>query len=61
MIIQNKPFSIVAALTIPSVIEGYKEKETVAKEILDQNKGSIDIRSELGKGTEVIIRIPAKK
>ncbi len=31
------------------------------KEILDQNKGSIDIRSELGKGTEVIIRIPAKK
>ena len=32
-----------------------------AKEILDQNKGSIDIRSELGKGTEVIIRIPAKK
>ena len=34
---------------------------SIAKEILDQNKGSIDIRSELGKGTEVIIRIPAKK
>ncbi len=34
---------------------------SIAKEILDQNKGSIDIKSELGKGTEVIIRIPAKK
>lgn len=34
---------------------------SIAKEILDQNKGSIDIRSELGKATEVIIRIPAKK
>ena len=34
---------------------------SIAKEILDQNKGSIDIRSELGKETEVIIRIPAKK
>ena len=34
---------------------------SIAKEILDQNKVSIDIRSELGKGTEVIIRIPAKK
>ena len=34
---------------------------SIAKEILDQNKGSIDIRSDLGKGTEVIIRIPAKK
>ena len=34
---------------------------SIAKEILDQNKGSIDIKSELGKGTEVIIRIPVKK
>ena len=34
---------------------------SIAKEIMDQNKGSIDIRSELGKGPEVIIRIPAKK
>ena len=34
---------------------------SIAKEILDQNNGSIDIKSELGKGTEVVIRIPTKK
>lgn len=34
---------------------------SIAKEILDQNAGSIDIKSELGKGTEVVIRIPTKK
>ena len=33
----------------------------IAKEILDQNDGSIDIKSEVGKGTEVVIRIPTKK
>ena len=32
----------------------------IAKEILDKNKGSIDIKSEVGKGTEVVIRIPTK-
>ena len=34
---------------------------SIAKEILDQNKGSIDIKSKVGKGTEVVIRIPTKK
>lgn len=34
---------------------------SIAKEILDKNKGSIDIKSEAGKGTEVVIRIPTKK
>ena len=34
---------------------------SIAKEILDKNKGSIDIKSKVGKGTEVVIRIPAKK
>ena len=33
----------------------------IAKDILDENKGSIDIKSEVGKGTEVVIRIPTKK
>lgn len=33
---------------------------SIAKEILDQNNGSIDIKSEKGKGTEVVIRIPTK-
>lgn len=33
---------------------------SIAKEILDQNNGSIDIKSEAGKGTEVVIRIPTK-
>jgi len=33
---------------------------SIAKEILNQNKGSIDIKSEVGKGTEVVIRIPTK-
>lgn len=31
---------------------------SIAKEILEQNDGRIDIKSELGKGTEVVIRIP---
>ena len=34
---------------------------SIAKEILNQNNGSIDIKSEVGKGTEVVIRIPTKK
>ena len=33
---------------------------SIAKEILDQNGGSIDIKSELGKGTEVVIKVPTK-
>ena len=33
---------------------------SIAKEILDQNGGSIDIKSKQGEGTEVVIRIPAK-
>ena len=33
---------------------------SIAKEILDKNNGSIDINSEKGKGTEVVIRIPTK-
>ncbi len=33
---------------------------SIAKEILNQNNGSIDIKSEAGKGTEVVIRIPTK-
>ena len=34
---------------------------SIAKEILDKNNGSINIKSELGKGTEVVIRIPVVK
>ena len=34
---------------------------SIAKEILDQNNGMIDIKSEPGKGTEVVIRIPTKQ
>ena len=34
---------------------------SIAKEIIEQNKGSINIKSTLGKGTEVVIRIPVKK
>ena len=33
----------------------------IAKEILEQNDGSIDIKSEVGKGTEVVIRVPTKQ
>ena len=33
----------------------------IAKEILDQNEGKINIKSEFGKGTEVVIRIPTKQ
>lgn len=32
----------------------------IAKEIIEQNNGSIDIKSEFGKGTEVVLRIPVK-
>ena len=31
---------------------------SIAKEILDKNDSKINIKSELGKGTEVVIRIP---
>ena len=34
---------------------------SIAKEIIEQNNGSIDIKSILGKGTEVVIRIPVDK
>ena len=34
---------------------------SIAKEILDQNKGKIDIKSEVGKGTEVVVRLPVKQ
>ena len=34
---------------------------SIAKEILDKNGGSIDIKSEAGKGTEVVVRIPTKQ
>lgn len=34
---------------------------SIAKEILDQNDSMIDIKSELEKGTEVVIRIPTKQ
>lgn len=33
---------------------------SIAKEILDQNNSSIDIKSKVGEGTEVVIRIPTK-
>ena len=33
---------------------------SIAKEILDKNGGSIDIKSQVGKGTEVVIKIPTK-
>lgn len=34
---------------------------SIAKEILNQNNSMIDIKSEVGKGTEVVIRIPTKQ
>lgn len=34
---------------------------SIAKEIIEQNNGSIDIKSVFGKGTEVVIRIPVEK
>ena len=34
---------------------------SIAKEILDKNGGSIDMKSIVGEGTEVVIRIPTKQ
>jgi len=34
---------------------------SIAKEILDKNQGSIDIKSKKNEGTEVVIKIPTKK
>ena len=34
---------------------------SIAKEILDKNGGSIDIKSVVGEGTEVVIRVPTKQ
>lgn len=33
----------------------------IAKEIIEANGGSIDMKSDVGKGTEVIIKVPLKK
>ncbi len=33
----------------------------ISKEIIEANNGSIDIKSELGKGTEVVIKVPTYK
>ena len=34
---------------------------SIAKEILDKNGGSIDIKSVVGEGTEVVVRVPTKE
>ncbi len=34
---------------------------SIAKEILDKNGGSIDIKSVVGQGTEVVVRVPTKQ
>ena len=34
---------------------------SIAKEILDKNGGSIDIKSVVGQGTEVVVRIPTRQ
>jgi len=34
---------------------------SIAKEILDKNGGSIDIKSVVGQGTEVVIKVPTKQ
>ena len=33
----------------------------LAKEIIEANGGSIDMKSDVGKGTEVVIKVPLKK
>ena len=33
----------------------------IAKEVIEANGGSVDIKSEIGKGTEVIIKVPVKE
>ena len=33
---------------------------SIVKEIVDGNDGTIDIKSEVGKGTEVIVTLPTK-
>ena len=33
---------------------------SIAKDLLDRNGGSIDIKSEIGKGTEVVRKVPTK-
>ena len=34
---------------------------SIAKEIIEQNNGSINITSKYGEGTEVVLKIPVKK
>ena len=34
---------------------------SIAKEIIDQNDGKIEIKSEPGKGTEVVVTLPTKQ
>ena len=39
----------------------YRVDKARTREILDKNGGSIDIKSKVGEGTEVVIRIPTKQ
>ena len=44
--------------------EKWEERDyglSIAKEVIEQNNGNINIKSEVGKGTEVVIRIPVYK
>lgn len=45
----------------PEKWEGQDFGLSIAKELLDKNGGSIDIKSVVGQGTEVVIRIPTKE
>ena len=56
---QEEKFEPVIALTIADVQKHLSLAQK--KEILDKNGGSIDIKSKVGEGTEVVIRIPTKQ
>ena len=55
-------YNVLAELTENTIIlcNNYKLMDSLAKEILDKNNGTIDIKSQKGKGTEVVIKIPTK-
>ena len=44
-----------------ATVQAINSEYATLKEILDQNNSLIDIKSEVGKGTEVVIRIPTKQ
>jgi len=59
-ITENKAITKNHLIKAVTILNGIFEYAIMEKEILDRNQGSIDIKSVVNEGTEVVIRLPVK-